>query len=406
MAVGLHPPSDLLPVPGVRLASTAAGIRYPGRDDVVLMGLAPGSQAAAVFTRNAFCAAPVSVAREHLCAAMPRYLLINAGNANAGTGPDGLSAARESCAELARLAGVPAQTVLPFSTGVIGERLPVDRLCAALPGLLSDLHTEGWMAAAAAIMTTDTVSKAVSRSVMLGDYEVRLTGIAKGAGMICPNMATMLSFVATDLRFPDPARLQAVLREVVDDSFNAITVDGDTSTNDACVLMATGAAPVSVDLDPGAGRESFTDALREVMQSLAQAIVRDGEGATRFITVQVEGARDQDEARRVAYTVAHSPLVKTACFAGDPNWGRILAAVGRSGISELDVHKVAIWLGPVRVVREGRRDPEYLEGDGARVMAGPEFTLRVVLGRGREAARIWTTDLSYEYVRINAEYRS
>lgn len=407
MTVALSPPLDLLPVPGVRLASAAAGIRYPDRDDLVLMELAPGTQAAAVFTRNAFCAAPVSVARAHLCQALPRYLLINAGNANAGTGAQGLADAHAACAALARLAGVSPQAVLPFSTGVIGERLPVDRLCAALPELLRGLQGEAWRAAAEAIMTTDTLPKAVSRSIELGGCEVRLTGIAKGAGMICPNMATMLSFVATDARFDDPVRLQAMLREVVDDSFNAITVDGDTSTNDACVLMATGVAPVSID--PGGGgkrREGFVEALREVMQSLAQAIVRDGEGATRFITVQVEGARDQEEARRVAYTVAHSPLVKTACFAGDPNWGRILAAVGRAGVPDLDIHRVAIWLGAVRVVRDGGRDPEYLEADGARAMAQPELTLRVVLGRGREATRIWTTDLSYEYVRINAEYRS
>ena len=407
MAVGLSPPRDLHPVAGIRLATTAAGIRYQGRNDLLLIELAPGSQTGAVFTTNAFCAAPVKVAKAHLCEAIPRYLLVNAGNANAGTGAEGLADARESCAALARLGGVPPQAVLPFSTGVIGERLPVDRLCAALPALLGGLRTEGWLAAAEAIMTTDTVPKAVSRTVAPEGRELRLTGIAKGAGMICPHMATMLSFVATDAHFPDPLYLQAMLREVMDDSFNAITVDGDTSTNDACVLMATGRSAVTIGPGQGAARQqAFGDALQDVMRSLAQAIVRDGEGATRFVTVQVEGARDQEEARRVAYMVAHSPLVKTACFAGDPNWGRILAAVGRAGIAGLDIDRVAIWLDRVRVVTGGGRDPAYLEADGARVMAQPEFTLRVDLGRGREAARVWTTDLSYEYVRINAEYRS
>ncbi len=393
-----------LTVAGIRLGTARAGIKYPDRRDLVVVELAAGTQAAAVFTRNAFCAAPVTVARAHLAAASPRYLVINTGNANAGTGRQGLADAEASCRSLAERTGCRSEEVLPFSTGVIGEPLPLFRLVTGLPEALATLRPDGWADAAAGIMTTDTRPKWASRRLTLAGREATITGIAKGAGMIRPDMATMLAFVATDAAV-DPALLREILHEAVADSFNAITVDGDTSTNDACLLLATGRSGASIPAT-GGDRARFATAVSEVCVDLAQAIVRDGEGATKFITVRVEGGRDVAECRQVAYTIAHSPLVKTAFFASDPNWGRILAAVGRSGLDALDLERVTIHLDEVCIVRDGGRAPDYTEEQGQRVMARPEIAIRVELGRGGAAARIWTTDLSFDYVRINAEYRT
>jgi glutamate N-acetyltransferase / amino-acid N-acetyltransferase len=403
-----QPESDqaLHPVAGIRLATGAGGIRYKGRDDLVLMELGPGSGCAAVFTRNAFCAAPVLVAKAHLARAMPRYLLINAGNANAGTGQRGMVDAESSCAVLATLGGCSATQVLPFSTGVIGEHLPVDRIAAALPDLLKRLDAAAWSAAARAIMTTDRVPKLVSRRFELDGRSAAITGIAKGAGMICPDMATMLAFIATDAAVA-PDLLRDCLGSAVNRSFNAVTVDGDTSTNDACVLVATGACgnPEIQRADEPAYR-ALQNAVESVCTELAAAIVRDAEGATKLVTVLVETAADVGEARAVAYTIAHSPLVKTALFASDPNWGRILAAVGRAGLHDLNIERVRIHLGDVLIVDGGGRAPDYTEAAGAAVMAEPEILIRVSLGRGEAQARVLTCDLSYDYVRINAEYRT
>jgi glutamate N-acetyltransferase/amino-acid N-acetyltransferase len=408
MAVGAASRFPLLPVAGVRLGSAHAGIRKPGRRDVVILELAPGSRVAGSFTRNAFCAAPVTVAREYLGVAggEPRFLLVNTGNANAGTGEQGLRAARESCAALAALAGVPASAVLPFSTGVIGEPLPVERLVAGLPEALATLDIAGWDLAAEGIMTTDTRPKGVSRELMLDGVAVTLSGIAKGAGMIKPDMATMLCFVATDALIAQPL-LDAALCRAVDVSFNAITVDGDTSTNDACMLVATGQAAhaqISDSTDPRLA--VFESVLSDLFVELAQAIIRDAEGATKFVAVAVSGGRDRAECRRVAYAVAESPLVKTALFASDPNWGRILAATGRAGVDELDVAGVAVTLNGVRIASAGARDPGYTEEAGQRAMAAEEIEIAIALGRGDAAATVWTSDLSHDYVRINAEYRS
>jgi glutamate N-acetyltransferase/amino-acid N-acetyltransferase len=393
-------------VPGVRLAAVAAGIRYQNRADLCLLELAPGTRCAAVFTRNAFCAAPVTLARRHLAATPPRYLLINSGNANAGTGPRGLADAEASCAALATLAGCRAEEVLPFSTGVIGEPLPVDRLAAALPAALAALDAAAWPLAARAIMTTDTRPKLVSRRLAVAGRAAVITGIAKGAGMIRPDMATMLAFLATDVAL-DQGLLQACLAEAVATSFNAITIDGDTSTNDACVIAATGTLgnlPL-VDAESADAR-AFRQALTELCEELATAIVRDGEGATKLVTLVVEEAMDEPEARRVADTIAHSPLVKTALFASDPNWGRILAAVGRAGLDDLDIDRVRIWLGDTLIVCDGGRDPGYTEQAGRAAMAGAEIGIRVALGRGQARTRVLTCDLSYDYVKINAEYRT
>jgi glutamate N-acetyltransferase/amino-acid N-acetyltransferase len=393
-----------LTVAGIRLGTTQAGIKYPDRRDLVVIEAAPGTRAAAVFTRNAFCAAPVIVARTHLAVANPRYLVINTGNANAGTGRQGLVDAEATCRALAERVGCRTEEVLPFSTGVIGEPLPLYRIATGLPAALAALRPDGWIDAARGIMTTDTRPKWASRRLNLAGREVAVTGIAKGAGMICPDMATLLAFVATDAAV-DETVLRSALAEAVADSFNAITVDGDTSTNDACLLLATGQSGVAI---PAAGEDHarFADAVREVCIDLAQAVIRDGEGATKFITVQVAGGRDAAECRQVAYTIAHSPLVKTAFFASDPNWGRILAAVGRAGLADLEIDRVAIHLDEVCIVRDGGRAPNYTEEQGQRVMARPEITIRVELARGEAAARIWTTDLSFDYVRINAEYRT
>jgi len=391
---------------GVRLAATAAGIRYRDRDDLVVIALPAGTQCAAVMTRNAFQAAPVMVAREHLSATAPRFLLINAGNANAGTGARGLADARACCAALATLAGCSPEQVLPFSTGVIGEYLPVERITAALPALLAELHQNQWDAAARAIMTTDTVPKRATRHLELGGHLATVTGIAKGAGMIRPDMATMLAFLATDAAV-SPAFLQTCLSQAVAGTLNAISIDGDTSTNDACVLAAAGTLgndPIDASMPSEAAR--LVDAVTAVCDELATAIVADGEGATKLVRIEVDEAASPAEARQVADTIAHSPLVKTALFAGDPNWGRILAAVGRAGVQGLDIQGVRIWLDDVRIVVDGGRDLNYTEAAGRQVMAKDRFLIRVALGRGTAAARVLTCDLSYDYVRINAEYRT
>jgi glutamate N-acetyltransferase/amino-acid N-acetyltransferase len=410
MPVDLPPPdpAQLLPVPGVRIGTARAGIRKPGRRDLVVCAFDEGAAAAGVFTRNRFCAAPVLVCREHLAASggRVRALVVNTGNANAGTGDDGLARARRSCDELAALLGVAPHEVLPFSTGVIMEPLPVDRLVAGLPEALADLAPDRWLEAAEGIMTTDTVPKAVSRQVWLSTGPVTVTGIAKGAGMIRPDMATMLGFLATDANVA-PALLQAIVEEVAERSFNRITVDGDTSTNDSLVLVATRrAAHPEIDDPDSPDGWVLRAALIDVATLLAQAIVRDGEGATRFITVQVDGGRTEDECRLVAYAIAHSPLVKTAFFAGDPNLGRILAALGHAGVADLDPGLVDLFLDDVHVARAGGRHPEYLEEDGQAVMRQPEITVRVDLHRGDAQALVWTCDLSLDYVRINADYRS
>ncbi|MGF1642622.1 MAG: bifunctional glutamate N-acetyltransferase/amino-acid acetyltransferase ArgJ [Thiotrichales bacterium] len=403
MAVGLNAPESLMAVAGVRLAVAAAGIRYRNRNDVVLIELARGSETAVVFTQNKFCAAPIQVAKTHLTQAPTRYLLINAGNANAGTGSAGIEDAKSSCGLVAGLADVVPESVLPFSTGVIGERLPLDRLSGALPDLLRQLTTDAWLDAARTIMTTDTLPKGASRRVELSGGVVTITGIAKGAGMICPNMATMLGFIATDA-LVDPQQLDALLVDLAEESFNCITIDGDTSTNDACVLIATGASEVRPMLVADAAR--FRAALREIFLELSHAIVRDAEGANKFITLRVEQARTYQEAKAVAYTVAHSPLVKTALYASDPNWGRILAAVGRAPVVDLAMQRIDIWLGAEPLIVAGEPAMSYTEAKGQAVVQQPEIQIRIALGRGDAAATVWTSDLSHEYVSVNASYRS
>ena len=400
-----HQLPELHPVAGFKLGTTNAGIKSPDRPDLVIMALADGSSCAAVFTQNAFCAAPVIVAREHLNQGTPAYLLINTGNANAGTGPAGIDAARQCCSALAALTGCAPQAVLPFSTGVIGEPLPVDNILDGLQGALAGLSEHGWAEAASGILTTDTVPKGASKQIDINGHRVIVTGIAKGAGMIRPDMATMLAFIATDAAMA-PDALQSCLAAAVEKSFNRITVDGDTSTNDACVLVATGTSSLPPVTPQDAGYEQLSTAIADICVSFAQAIVRDGEGAIRFVSVDVEGGASSEECLRVAYTVAQSPLVKTALFAGDPNWGRILAAVGRAGITELDLNDVDIYLDNVCIVRAGGRASDYTEAAGLRVMHQEELTIRIALGRGDSAERVWTCDFSYDYVRINAEYRT
>ena len=408
MAVGNDSLGALHPVPGLRLATVSAGIKKPGRRDLVLMELAPGAVAAAVFTRNAFCAAPVTVAREHLqaCAGQPRYLLVNTGNANAGTGPAGIEAARVCTRAVAAAADVSAERVLPFSTGVIGEPLPVPLIEAAVPGAFAALSSDGWEDAAHGIMTTDTRPKGCSLRFSAGGGDYVITGIAKGAGMIRPNMATMLAYIATDMAV-DRSLLQDMLAAAVETTFNRITIDGDTSTNDACILLATGAAgntPVADAASPlYAG---LRDALEQLCLTLAQGLVRDGEGATKFVTVQVNGGRTEQECLDVAFTIAHSPLVKTALFASDPNWGRLLAAIGRAGLDELPVELVEVYLNEVLIGRQGCRAASYTEEQGVAAMAPADIVIRIELNRGESNAAVWTADFSYDYVRINAEYRT
>ncbi|GGY68290.1 bifunctional glutamate N-acetyltransferase/amino-acid acetyltransferase ArgJ [Marinobacter zhanjiangensis] len=406
MAVGPATlPEHFYPVAGVRLGIASAGIKKPGHRDVVVMELAQGSRVAGIFTTNQFCAAPVHVTREHLAEGEPRYLLINTGNANAGTGARGLSDANVCCEALAKAAGVRAHSVLPFSTGVIGEPLPVDRIVSALPAALADLSEDHWAEAAAGIMTTDTRPKGASRQLDIDGETVTISGISKGAGMIRPNMATMLGFIATDAAI-SPAVLQRLSSELGEKSFNRITIDGDTSTNDACMLIATGQSGAGVATVEGEHYEALRAALEAVYLELAHAIVRDGEGATKFVSINVVGAAGRQEALDVAYTVAHSPLVKTALFASDPNWGRILAAVGRAGVEGLDLEAVEIFLGDVCLVREGGRADDYTEERGQAVMDQEEITIRIDLKRGRLEETVWTCDFSHDYVTINAEYRT
>ena len=406
MPVGLKEPEEISAIAGLQLASMAAGIKKNGNDDLVVITIEASANCAATFTQNSFCAAPVTVAKNHLASEMPRALLINSGNANAGTGDTGLQNALQSCQWLAETLDCSAQQVLPFSTGVIGEQLPMPVLKAGIEKISNQLSEDNWLSAAQGIMTTDTVAKAVSKTITLDNKTVTISGIAKGSGMICPNMATMLAFIATDADI-EADFLQQCLSTVVDESFNAITVDGDTSTNDACVLIATGKAanrPLASTAETEAA--VFADALADICRHLAQAIVRDGEGATKFVTVNVLHAQSKDEAKQVAYTIAHSPLVKTALFASDPNWGRILAAVGRAGIEQLDISRVNIFLGDVCIVRHGGVDENYSEEKGQRVMQQDEISITVELNRADESATVWTSDLSHEYVRINSEYRS
>lgn len=409
MAVGNTPFPALPPLEGVRLGSAMAGIKKPNRRDVVVIELPATATVSGVFTRNAFCAAPVLVAKQHLdqCRAeqrSPRFWLVNTGNANAGTGDAGLRDARASCAELAQRAGVAVEDVLPFSTGVIGEPLPMERLLAGLSPALESMASDSaaWENAGQGILTTDTRAKGATVSLDVDGQQVTINGITKGSGMIKPNMATMLGFVVTDATI-EASLLDRLLRETVDRSFNCITVDSDTSTNDACMLAATGTGPRIVD---DAQITAFREALQQVMTELAQAIIRDGEGATKFITLQVDDARSRQEALDVAFTVAHSPLVKTALYASDANWGRILAAVGRAPVDDFDVNRVVIELGDVRLVEHGGRADGYTEAAGSAVMAASDITIRISLGRGDESATVWTSDLSHDYVSINADYRS
>ncbi len=409
MAVNLSPPdpSQLYPVAGVRLGVTEAGVRKAGRKDLTIVLLEPGASVAGVFTQNRFCAAPVQICREHLAhGAAVRAMLINTGNANAGTGEDGRRRALRSCEVLAEKLKLSPLEILPFSTGVIMEPLPLDRIEAGLDAALADARADNWLRAAEAIMTTDTVAKAFGKQLLMDGALVSITGISKGAGMIRPNMATMLGFLATDACV-SPALMQQLARELADASFNRVTVDGDTSTNDSFMLIASNQARHAVidDLDSANG-QALKAALLEVAQQLAQAIVRDGEGATKFIRIQVEGGKTEAECRQVAYAIAHSPLVKTAFFASDPNLGRILAAVGYAGVEDLDQRCIDLYLDDVQVASSGGRHPSYLEEDGQRVMRQSEITVRVLLGRGPAMQTVWTCDLSHDYVSINADYRS
>ena len=409
MPVNLQPPAsgDLLPINGVLLGTAEASIKKPDRKDLLLMQLTPQATVAGVFTQNRFCAAPVIVAREHLASGKGiRALVVNTGNANAGTGEPGLAAARATCAEIANLLDCEAEQVLPFSTGVIMEALPLTQIVAGLPVCVAALREDNWFDAAHAIMTTDIVAKAVSRQTTLAGKTVTITGIAKGSGMIHPNMATMLGYIATDAAVAQPL-LQQMVKHASDASFNCITVDGDTSTNDALMLIATGKseAPAITEAH-GAAFDKLQAAVTEVAILLAQAIVRDGEGATKFITVKVEGGKSIAECKQIAYAVARSPLVKTAFFASDPNLGRILAAIGYAGVGDLDVQRLKLYLDDVLVAEHGGRAASYREEDGQRVMQQSDITVRVVLGRGVASATVWTCDFSYDYVKINASYRS
>jgi glutamate N-acetyltransferase/amino-acid N-acetyltransferase len=408
MPVNLSPllPEQLLPVDGVTLGIVEAGIKKPGRKDLLVMLLDEGTQVAGVFTQNRFCAAPVLVAKQHLAQAPTRALVVNTGNANAGTGEAGIQHAQATCAALAGLLGCAAQQVLPFSTGVIMEPLPVDRIIKGLPAAVANCRADNWFTAAQAIMTTDIVPKAASRQVLIDGKTVTITGIAKGSGMIRPNMATMLGYVATNAAISQ-ALLQEMVRYAADHSFNRITVDGDTSTNDAFIMLATGKADhAEITRRESAEFGQLQEAVTAVATDLAKMIVRDGEGATKFMTVQVDAGKNPDECAKVAYAIAHSPLVKTAFFASDPNLGRILAAIGYAGIDDLDVNSIQLYLDDVLVAEQGGRASHYREEDGQRVMHQSEITVRVVLNRGSASATVWTCDFSYDYVKINASYRS
>ncbi|MGB0446310.1 MAG: bifunctional glutamate N-acetyltransferase/amino-acid acetyltransferase ArgJ [Pseudomonadales bacterium] len=404
MAVGAEQKINYFPVAGFKLGTTSAGIKTPGRKDLVIMQAQPGSTMAGVFTANAFCAAPVHICRQHLATQQPLLMVVNTGNANAGTGEQGMQDALSTCAAVADLAAVFAAQVLPFSTGVIGEHLPMPCLLNALPQAYANLTEDGWSDAAEGILTTDTRTKGASVKLQLSGTEITLTGIAKGSGMIRPNMATMLAYVATDIGLSQ-AMTQELVRDATELSFNRITVDGDMSTNDSCILVATGASGLTVESGT-ADYLTFREALVSLMQTLAQAIVRDGEGASKFIAITVAGGQNRQECLDVAYAIAHSPLVKTALFAADPNWGRILAAVGYAGITDLDVDNLTIYLGDELLVANGGRAESYTEEAGQAVMDKDEITIRVDLKRGNATETVWTTDLTYEYVRINADYRS
>ena len=405
MAVGLSEPVNILPVTGIELASVASGIKSNDRDDLLLIKISPGSSRAATFTKNAFSAAPVVVAKHHLAQAQPRALLINSGNDNAGTGKQGLHDAVQTCEWVAEALQCKTEEVLPFSTGVIGELMPMDVLDAGVRLVSQQLAPDHWMNAAQGIMTTDTVAKALSKQITIDGKLITITGISKGSGMICPNMATMLAFIATDAKVENDF-LQQCLDAAVANSFNSITVDSDTSTNDACILMATGASKSALITEDCNAAADFSQAINEVCLHLAQAIIRDAEGATKFISVNVVAAASLAEARDVAYTIAHSPLVKTAFFASDPNWGRILAAVGRTGIEDLVLEDVSLYLDDVCIVSDGCRDASYTEEAGQKIMDQSEITIKVVLGRGDISTTVWTSDLSHEYVTINSDYRS
>jgi len=402
--------ADLKPVAGIRLGYAEAGIRKANRKDVLVMELAPTATVAGVFTTNRFCAAPVQVCKAHLdglhMASGPiRALVVNTGNANAGTGDAGLAAANATCSALAQLLGCETAQILPFSTGVILEPLPVDRLIAGLPQAIANLKEDNWFLAAESIMTTDTQPKAASATVQVGSHTVTMTGMSKGAGMIKPNMATMLGYLALDAKVAQPV-LDHLIKQAADKSFNCITIDGDTSTNDSFILIATGAGSLEVNDIDSPEYVILSQAVIDLSQKLAHMIIRDGEGATKFISIAVEQGRDLEECRKIAYSIAHSPLVKTAFFASDPNLGRILAAIGYAGVDDLDVSKLDLYLDDVFVAKNGGRNPEYREEDGQRVMKQSEITVRVKLGRGDVATTVWTCDLSHEYVTINADYRS
>ncbi len=406
MAVGDVSMPQMHAVKGVKIGSAEAYVRYQNRRDLVIFEFAEGSNVAGVFTQNAFCAAPVHISKAHLKITNPRYLVINTGNANAGTGKTGMANAEATCAKLAELAGVSTSEVLPFSTGVIGEQLPIERLVNGLQPALESLNENAWLDAATGIMTTDTTPKGASEQFEIDGVRYTMTGISKGAGMIRPNMATMLSYVATDAPISREL-VQQLLNETVNVSFNRITVDGDTSTNDSCIFVATGQAGGTEITSPEDVRYSkVLEVLTRVMKRLAQLIVRDGEGATKFITVAVEGGENTQECCDIAYSIAHSPLVKTAIFASDPNWGRILAAIGYAGVPNLDVEKIQVWLDDVQICKDGGAAEDYTEEAGARVMAQTEMTIRIDLGRGQAKDTVYTCDLSYDYVKINADYRS
>lgn len=405
MAVGSDLFPSMHPVAGFRLGTASAGIKKPGRKDLVVMEIAEGGAIAGVFTKNAFCAAPVQLAKAHIGIVDTRYLVTNTGNANAGTGDSGREDASAVCRALGELSNVPVEAVLPFSTGVIGEPLPVNKIVTALPAAFSALSESAWMEAAEGILTTDTRPKGASTQLFLSGKTVTITGISKGSGMIKPNMATMLAYVATDAVL-DKDALQRLVRDAVNASFNRITVDGDTSTNDCAMLIATGASNVDVGELSVEEQGAFQAALTGVFISLAQQIIRDGEGATKFVTVNVVGGVDSSECLAVAFAVAESPLVKTALFASDPNWGRILAAIGRSGVSDLDVDAIQVYLGDVLIAEKGGRASSYTEARGQAVMDRDEVTIGIHLNRGKTEETVWTTDLSYDYVKINAEYRT
>jgi len=406
MAVGPDTFPEMTAIAGVRIGTTCAGIKKPGRKDLVLFELSEQCRTAAVFTLNAFCAAPVTIAKQHLAKTSPRYLLINTGNANAGTGEQGMVDALACCRGVAENTGMTSPQILPFSTGVIGEQLPVHTIVDAIPAAYDALTENGWADAAEGIMTTDTRAKGASVSFDYDGATINVTGISKGSGMICPNMATMLAYVATDADVPQ-SLLQEIVSLAADKSFNRITVDGDTSTNDACVLIASGASVApAIDKNNAALYQAFVDAVISVLQTLSHAIVRDGEGATKFVTVTVDGGQTGDESLQVGYTIAHSPLIKTALFASDPNWGRILAAVGRAGLADLDVSAINIYLDDVCIVESGGAAASYTEEQGQAVMNQEEILIRVELNRGSISETVWTTDLSHDYVSINADYRS